>query len=219
MVMYKPRLTLLLGLALAVSACGTENRGLSSVHQPVVQRTDYVYDVAGQGGLERSDLQRLAGWFEAMKLGYGDRVSVDTTSAGDTRASREAVASLAARYGLLLDETAPLTAGEIAPGNVRVVVSRIKASVPNCPDWSRASQPDMTGHASSNYGCATNSNLAAMIANPEDLVSGPRRIVVGCQEPVLGPRNLVLWGFPVVLRCFWGPAEPIPSLGEALPGP
>ncbi len=170
--MYKARHTLLLGLALAVSACGTENRGLNSVHQPVVQRTDYVYDVAGQGGLERTELQRLAGWFEAMKLSYGDRVSVDSTSAGDARATREAVASLAARYGLLLEETAPLTAGEIAPGNVRVVVSRIKASVPGCPDWSRASQPDMTGHASSNYGCATNSNLAAMIANPEDLVSG-----------------------------------------------
>lgn len=170
--MHKARNTLLLGLALAVSACGTENRGLSSVHQPVVQRTDYVYDVAASGGLEQGDLRQLAGWFEAMKLGYGDRVSVDTSNAGDTRAARDSVAALAARYGLLLDDTAPLTAGEIAPGNVRIVVSRIKASVPNCPDWSRAAQPDMNGHVSSNYGCATNSNLAAMVANPEDLVSG-----------------------------------------------
>lgn len=170
--MKTARNTLLLGIALALSACGTENRGLSSVHQPVVQRTDYVYDVAGSGGLEQTDVKRLAGWFEALKIGYGDRVSVDTSSAGDTRAARDAVAALAARYGLLLDETAPVTSGEIAPGNVRVVVSRVTASVPNCPDWSRASQPDMTGHASSNYGCATNSNLAAMIANPEDLISG-----------------------------------------------
>lgn len=170
--MYKARHTLLLGLALAVSACGTENRGLSSIHQPVVQRTDYVYDVSGAGGMDQNDVSRLAGWFEAMKLGYGDRVSVDTSSAGDTRSARDTVAALAARYGLLLDDTAPLTAGEITPGNVRVVVSRIKANVPSCPDWSRASQPDMTGHASSNYGCATNSNLAAMIANPEDLLSG-----------------------------------------------
>jgi len=170
--MKTARNTLLLGIALALSACGTENRGLSSVHQPVVQRTDYVYDVAGAGGLEQTDVKRLAGWFEALKIGYGDRVSVDTSSAGDTRAARDAVAALAARYGLLLDETAPVTSGEIAPGSVRVVVSRVTASVPNCPDWSRASQPDMTGHASSNYGCATNSNLAAMIANPEDLISG-----------------------------------------------
>lgn len=170
--MYKVRNTLLLGIALAVSACGTENRGLSSVHQPVIQRTDYVYDVAASGGLEHADVSRLSGWFEAMKLGYGDRVSIDTSSAGDTRAARDTVGALAARYGLLLDETAPVTAGEIAPGNVRIVVSRIKATVPGCPDWSRAAQPDMTGHASSNYGCATNANLAAMIANPEDLVSG-----------------------------------------------
>lgn len=170
--MKTARNTLLLGIALALSACGTENRGLSSVHQPVVQRTDYVYDVAGTGGLEQTDVKRLAGWFEALKIGYGDRVSVDTSSAGDTRSARDAVAALAARYGLLLDDTAPVTSGEIAPGNVRVVVSRVTASVPNCPDWSRASQPDMTGHASSNFGCATNGNLAAMVANPEDLVSG-----------------------------------------------
>ena len=170
--MKTARNTLLLGLALTLAACGTENRGLSSVHQPVVQRTDYVYDVADAGGLDQADIKRLAGWFEALKIGYGDRVSVDTSSAGDTRSAREAVGALAARYGLLLDETAPVTSGEIAPGNVRVVVSRVTASVPGCPDWSRASQPDMTGHASSNYGCATNSNLAAMVANPEDLVSG-----------------------------------------------
>ena len=170
--MQKARNTLLLGIALAVSACGTENRGLSSVHQPVIQRTDYVYDVAASGGLNQGDVSRLSGWFEAMKIGYGDRISVDTSSAGDTRSARETVGALAARYGLLLDETAPVTTGEIAPGNIRVVISRIKASVPGCPDWSRAAQPDMTGHASSNFGCATNSNLAAMVANPEDLVSG-----------------------------------------------
>ena len=30
----------------------------------------------------------------------------------------------------------------------------------------------MTGDAPSNYGCALNASIAAMVANPEDLVSG-----------------------------------------------
>lgn len=172
--MSKVRTALALGVALAVSACGgTANRGLESVHQPVVQRTDYVFDVAANGGsLNSSEAARLSGWFNSMKLGYGDRVAVDMAGNYDSEAARAAVGAIAARYGLLIDDNAPVTAGEVAPGNVRVVISRMRASVPNCPDWSRKSQPEFNGNAMSNFGCATNSNLAAMVANPADLVSG-----------------------------------------------
>ena len=84
-----PRPLLLLGIVLALAGCGPVNRGLSTVHQPIVSRT--------------------------------------------------------------------------ATGSV--------ATVPGCPDWSRASQPEFEASTGSNYGCATRSNLAAMIADPMDLVS------------------------------------------------
>ena len=57
-------------------------------------------------------------------------------------------------------------------GPVRVVVSRTRATVPNCPNWSVPSQPNYNNRSMSNFGCAVNSNLAAMVANPEDLVHG-----------------------------------------------
>lgn len=165
-------LTALALLATALAGCGgTTNRGLGSVHQPVVSRTDYVFDVAAPGArFAPDDERRLAGWFDSLQLGYGDRVSVDTQGYGE--APLDAVAGVAARYGLLVDPTAPVTAGAIAPGAVRVVVSRTTAQVPGCPDWSRPSTANLTGDAMSNYGCATNSNLAAMIADPRDLVAG-----------------------------------------------
>ena len=72
----------------------------------------------------------------------------------------------------MVDRNAPITPGAIAPGNVRVVVSRTTADVPGCPDWSRNSGNEFSASAMSNYGCAINSNLAAMVANPEDLVLG-----------------------------------------------
>jgi pilus assembly protein CpaD len=53
-----------------------------------------------------------------------------------------------------------------------VIVARRRAYVPGCPNWHRPSQPDWDNQTTSNYGCAINSNLAAMIANPEDLVHG-----------------------------------------------
>jgi pilus assembly protein CpaD len=175
------RNAILLGLAVSLSACGAEhrafggtlNRGLESVHQPVVARTDYVYDVAAGGGsISGEDANRLSGWFSSLQLGYGDRIAVDSQDGYGVSSARDVVATLAARYGLLLDNKAPVTAGNIAPGMIRVVVSRLTARVEGCSDWSRGPTPEVDGSASSNYGCATNSNLAAMIANPNDLISG-----------------------------------------------
>lgn len=163
----------LLALGLTLGACGPVNRGLESVNQPVVNRTDYVFDVraAGLDSQSSADAERLAAWFNTLELGYGDRVSIDESAAYSGR-SRDVVAAIAARHGLLLSDAAPVTAGAIEPGSVRVVVSRTVAGVPNCPNWDRKSQPDFAGSTMSNYGCATNSNLAAMMANPEDLVRG-----------------------------------------------
>ena len=163
----------LISLCLAASACGTQNRGLESVHQPVVSRTDYVFDVnTSGGGLDQREAGRVEGWFESLKLGYGDRIAVDVGNDGFGGGVREAVGAIAAKYGLLLDATAPITGGNIAPGNVRVVVSRAKATVPGCPDWSRQSDVNFGSHNASNYGCAVNGNLAAMVADPRDLVLG-----------------------------------------------
>ncbi len=172
------RLLPLLALGLSLAACGgTKNRGLESVHQPVVTRTDYVYDVPA--GLNGEDERRLSGWLESLRVGYGDRISVDDPSGNP--ASRNGVAAVAARYGLLVDEAAPVTEGEVAPGTFRVIVSRSKAEVPGCPDWSRASQPEFGANTMSNYGCATNANLAAMVANPEDLIIGRGSSVADAQ--------------------------------------
>jgi pilus assembly protein CpaD len=162
---------LLLAPALLLSACGTYNGGVESVYQPVVQRNDYVFDVQTAGyALAPGEGQRLAGWLESMGLRYGDHIAVD--DGGNGMAGRDEIAAHANRYGILLSDQAPVTVGQIAPGTVRVVVTRMTASVPNCPDYSRVYTPDWSQSTSSNYGCAVNSNLAAMVADPADLVRG-----------------------------------------------
>lgn len=165
------RLPLLLAL-LPLAACGTANRGLEPIHQPVVQRSDYAIDMAAStAGLAPGEQQRLGGWMEAMRVGYGDRVAIDD-SAGVARAAHEDVQAVAARYGLLVADDAPPTGAPVAAGMVRVVVSRTRAFVPGCPDHSRMNDPNYNAHTGSDYGCATNTNLAAMVANPADLVRG-----------------------------------------------
>ncbi|OYY89752.1 MAG: pilus assembly protein CpaD [Sphingomonas sp. 28-66-16] len=158
---------------LMIGGCeGTKNRGLESVHQPVVARTDYVFDVTTDDGrLAPGELQRVAGWMASLRLAYGDRIAVDDP-AGAAPGARGEIGGLVARYGMFLDERAPITAAELTPGTVRVVVSRMTASVPGCPDFSRNDKPNFESHTSSNQGCSINSNLASMVARPEDLVRG-----------------------------------------------
>lgn len=169
--------TLLIATALApallVSACaGTQNRGLESVHQPVVSRTDYALDVATSGSdLAPGEEQRLAGWMTSLHVGYGDRVAIDDPNPYGAGV-HDAVARQVAHYGLLVSDDAPVTNAPIAAGTIRVVVTRMKARVPGCPDYSRNSSTDFESNTSSNYGCSSNATLAAMIANPADLVLG-----------------------------------------------
>jgi pilus assembly protein CpaD len=164
-------LPLLLAPALLLGGCGTYNGGVDSVYQPVVERNDYVFDLNTAGyTLADGETQRLSGWLQSMRLRYGDKISVDDGADGST--GRAQVAAEASRYGVILSDRAPVTVGQIAPGTVRVVVTRMSATVPNCPDFSRTYQPDYSASTTSNYGCASNSNLAAMVADPSDLVRG-----------------------------------------------
>jgi pilus assembly protein CpaD len=162
---------LLLAPAVLLSACGTYNGGVESVYQPVVQRNDYAFDVQTAGySLAPGESQRLAGWLASLGPRYGDRIAID--DGGRDNAARDEIAAQASRYGLILSDQVPVTVGQIAPGTVRVVVSRTTAGVPGCPDYSRVYQPDFSASTTSNYGCAANSNLAAMVADPNDLVRG-----------------------------------------------
>jgi pilus assembly protein CpaD len=107
-----------------------------------------------------------------MDVRYGDRVSIDESATYGARPARDAVDELLRRRGMILSENAPITPGAIPAGHVRVIISRSEARVDGCPVWRGQSATDFTHATGSNYGCATNANMAAMIADPMDLVHG-----------------------------------------------
>ena len=166
---------ILIALSSSLAACNTPDAnmpdtGVASVNVPVVTSADYIFDVAApDGALAPGEADRLNGWFQGLGVGYGDAIYVDGASAD---AARGQVAAIAGQYGMMVSAGAPVTVGAVTPGAVRVVVSRRRAVVPNCPNWSLASQPNYYNRNMSNFGCSVNSNIAAMIANPEDLIHG-----------------------------------------------
>ncbi|GAA0769637.1 CpaD family pilus assembly protein [Erythrobacter ramosus] len=180
------KLALALTLGLGLAGCGgmPANTALYSTKVPVVERTNMTLDVTTTtAGLPISEQQRLNGWFETMDLRYGDRIAIENPS--QNPAVTNAIRDLAARYGLMLSETAPVTAGYVQPGQARVVITRTSAAVPGCPDWSAKSDMNYSNGLSPNYGCAVNSNLAAMVADPQDLLEGKK----GDVETVIATSN------------------------------
>lgn len=164
---------ILIALASSLAACNTPhpaNTGVASVNVPVVTSADYVFDAsAPDGALAPGEADRLNGWFQGLGIGYGDTIYVDGAYAD---AARGQVAAIAGQYGMMVSAGAPVTPGAVHPGSVRVVVSRRRAAVPNCPNWGVPAQPNYDNRSMSNFGCGVNSNIAAMVANPEDLVHG-----------------------------------------------
>lgn len=166
---------LALSIGLATAGCGgmPTNTSLYSTKQPVVERTNFTFDVNTDAtGLPIGEQSRLNGWFEAMDLRYGDRVTVENPS--NSPAVTNAVNDIAGRYGIIVSDVAPATSGYLQPGQARVVITRSTASVPGCPDWSASSDMNYNNASSPGFGCAVNGNLAAMVADPQDLLEGKK---------------------------------------------
>ncbi|MEE9433424.1 MAG: CpaD family pilus assembly protein [Sphingorhabdus sp.] len=173
--MQKHKYIIAASLAFTLAGCGAmgDNTSLYSVNQPVVTRTNYAIDLnLDSSGVSGPEKTRVSEWFDALDLGYGDRIALDFGGGYPSAAARQDVANLAAERGMLLTATAPVTQGNVHAGTVRVVVTRSEASVPNCPNWSKYSDANYNSYTHPNYGCATNSNLASMVADAEDLVRG-----------------------------------------------
>ena len=148
-----------------------------------------MFDAAAPAGmLAPAEKARLDSWFRGLDLGYGDLIYVDAPGADSARYE---VAQVAGNFGMMVQAGTPVTAGAVNPGSVRVIVTRTRASVPGCPNWSVASQPNYNNRSMSNYGCAVNSNLAAMVANPGDLVHGREGTVL--VDPNTGTRAVDLY--------------------------
>lgn len=182
----RPLLLSALLLAAPLGACAGDDRGIETSHQPVVRRTETSLDLlAGPDGLAGGEAQRLRGWMEQVRPAHGDTIAIDdpngSASGGD--GVRVAVAAVIAPYGLRVADAAPAPAAPapapaapiapVPPGMVRIVVQRTVADVPSCATpRSRGELVNFDAHTSSDYGCAINGNLAAMVADPADLVRG-----------------------------------------------
>jgi pilus assembly protein CpaD len=182
------RVSIASAIALALGACmgSTASPQMASRHLPTVSQSTMAFDVDVSGGVMSDRAQTaLAEWLDSVGVRYGDRITIDDPNPGASQ-RRAAVAAVLSNYGLLLASESSVTAGQIAPGTARVVLTRAAASVPACPDWTRPSNPEFGASTMSNFGCANVSNLAAMVVDANDLVSGKTHSGVAAEETIKG---------------------------------
>lgn len=179
-----PLFCIALGLgALALTACAptlqdSQWTGAANAKQNKVLYLRETHDVhfdPGKETLSPAERERLAAFLTDDEVGRTDEV---TLAAGGTGGGREG--ALAARRAESVAEflrgrnlKSATHVGAPAPADsVTVTVGRYVVVPPHCPDWRKPSDDDPANSPSSNIGCATETNLGLMVADPRDLVTG-----------------------------------------------
>lgn len=168
------RTLLAMGLALLAGACApvtTYTNAESPTHLKLDTATTQLdlRFAPGSAALASVDAARLQHAAAIGEIKSSDRVTVDV--AGAPYLSKErlaAVSALLLHYGIV-----PVAGAQDAPPNHAIVaVQRTLVTLPPCPNWSKRPYSDFDNQPSSNFGCATETDLGMMVANPTDLASG-----------------------------------------------
>ncbi len=180
------RLPLLVIATIAViAACAPESSNWSPAESPkrnALKWISFEHEVRFPDGADRlspSERDRLHGFLAQHGAGYGDDVMI---GAEGRRSASAEILSAARRETLVMGEFRDLVlkprmlpdvpAPGAWNGSVKVVLGRFVVIPPKCPDWSKPADGDSNNRVSSNFGCATATNLGLMVADPGDLIVG-----------------------------------------------
>jgi pilus assembly protein CpaD len=174
--MRLPLIPLAAPALLALAACQPGVAEYTKAQAPVALTLDSTTSQRAFRFLPGSD--RLA-WGEAARLSRlaptgairpADRVEVAASGPPALAARREAaIARVLLGHGIT---ARPIALAALPPNRALVEIDRTLVGLPACPNWSKRPYSDFTNQPSSNYGCATTTDLGLMVASPADLVRG-----------------------------------------------
>lgn len=142
--------------------------------------THRVQFAAGATVMAGSETKELSDFFNNVAFAYGDQVTIDAgprsgNASTDALAAKRLDAVAAALRKLRVRAqlaSRPTVDGALARNGVVVTVGHYVVIGPNCPDRRTPEADNFRNTPSSNYSCATVTNLGLMVANPGDLLRG-----------------------------------------------
>jgi pilus assembly protein CpaD len=169
------RSLLVLTLALLVGACApvTSYTDAEAPKRLKLDSTTTQVDlrfVPGTANLSPADAAQLRRLAASGGINPADRVTIQAAGGPDLAKQRvAAISSLLLNYSIVISAA---SVAKVPANQAHIEVSRTLVTLPACPNWSKPSGTDFGNQPSSNFGCATESNLGMMVANPSDLASG-----------------------------------------------
>ena len=149
----------------------------NAIEVSVAHRTLAVHFEPGETAPKPKDVAALNVLLATGDIAPGDEVRIERAASVIADARARALASALARQGLRPTMVAP---GGAPEGELHLVVEHATATVPRCPNWTKPPGNDFDNTLHSDFGCATALDLAAMVADPRDLIEGrPLAPVVG----------------------------------------
>jgi pilus assembly protein CpaD len=145
----------------------TENpKPLSITLLKLTHQVAFQGETIGIEGRQQTDLDAFLASSDA-RPGDPAYVESDGSPIGETRAANLAEQLTGRGFAAQVIKDATTPAREL-----RVILERYVVTAPVCPDWSHVSWANFQNETSSNFGCATSADLAAMVADPRDLAVG-----------------------------------------------
>lgn len=141
------------------------------VHQPKVERYDLKQTVVRATETDRFDATARDRLDAFMARQPRQAPSVVVVAAGAPDAARTGKEVVAWLRHLGYFPQGPVVSAD-ASAAVQVVVRRYTVTLPACPDYTQYPGNTFDNGKSSNFGCATATNLGLMVADPGDLIAG-----------------------------------------------
>jgi pilus assembly protein CpaD len=169
---------------LAAGSCAATNDGQSisqdgAINHPIAVEPSYkeikMHFAGGAAGISADDAVTFDNFLADFRAHGNGSLGISVPDGAPSRAAITWFAERAAATGIPKDKILVST-HEVANNDFRVDISYISyaARTQPCGDWSENLAFSADNLTPRNFGCATRQNIAAMVADPRDLL-GPRR--------------------------------------------
>jgi pilus assembly protein CpaD len=173
-----------LGAILMAGSCAVQNDGSTiaedgSVNHPIAVEPSYreikLHFAGGTDGISADDAVRFDNFLADYRAHGNGSLGVSVPNGPPSHAAITFFAERAAETGISRDKILVST-HDVANDDFRIDISYItySAKTDECGDWSENLAFSMDNQTPKNFGCSVQHNIAAMVADPRDLL-GPRR--------------------------------------------
>jgi pilus assembly protein CpaD len=131
--------------------------------------THTVRYAAGSATPGPAEIAALNDFLKTNEAERGDPIQVERGSTALDEKRGAKLAQSLTRHGMI---PTVAVAADLSAGELRLSYERFVAGAPDCPNWSKAPGNDFANTLHSDFGCSTANDLAAMVADPRDLIRG-----------------------------------------------